>query len=200
MLTIYGQWVTRAVKLDETNMPLLIRLLPLRDELFGVALNGGPLGPLSWCMILLFGTVVYDWVAAGSLRSLAARCLLWGGGLCAFAWALSLPWSSVKAAWPFSAYYMTAPFPLLATGLCLLHLLAFYLLCDRAGVRIPTLSEVGMNPLVVYIASSLVLDVVEGFEPALAAWPIGILAFAAFYGLFAVIAVAMKRRGVFIRA
>ena len=44
LFTVYGQWVTRAVKFGADNTPLLVRLIPLNDALFAVALNGGPLG------------------------------------------------------------------------------------------------------------------------------------------------------------
>ncbi len=54
LFTVYGSWVTRAVKFGGDNTPLLVQLLPLHEVLFEAALNGGPLGPLSWCMMLLY--------------------------------------------------------------------------------------------------------------------------------------------------
>jgi predicted acyltransferase len=199
MLTIYGPWITRAIKLADENTPLLIRLVPLHEELFKVALNGGPLGPLSWCMMLLFGTVAYDWMVADNSRRFVVSCLGWGIGLCAAGYTLSAAWPSVKASWPISAYYMTAPFPLLSTGLCLLQLLAFYTLCDRLHLRIPTFTDVGMNPLVIYIAQCLVLDVAEGFEPPSFSPVVGVCAFAVFYGLFAGLAYGMRRRHIIVK-
>jgi predicted acyltransferase len=199
MLTIYGPWITRTVKLDESNMPLWIRLIPLRDALFDVPINGGPLGPLSWCMMLLLGTVAYDWLTQGSARRFALACMGWGSALCAAGYALSAAWPGAKPVWPISAYYMTAPFPLWATGLCLWHLLAFYVLCDRLGLRIPTFTEVGMNPLVIYIAQLLVLDVAEGFDPLQLPLAAGLAGMLLLYGVFAALAYYLKRRNVLIR-
>lgn len=199
MLTIYGPWIMRTVKLHDDNTPLLIRLIPEHEELFKVALNGGPLGPLSWCMMLLFGTVAYDWLVAGNERRLVASCLGWALGLCAAGWALSARWPGVKPAWPISAYYMTAPFPLWSTGLCLLHLLIFRVLCDKLRVRIPTFAEVGKNPLLIYIVQGLVLDVAEGFDRLKLPLAAGFVCLLAFYGLFAMMATMMDRRGILVK-
>lgn len=199
LFTFYGPWIMRELQLEENGMPLLIRLIPLHGELFKVAINGGPFGPLSWCMMLLFGTVVYDWIALGNERHLMSSCLGWGVGLCLAGYLLSMEWVGVKGAWPISAFYMTAPFPLWATGLCLLHLLFFYLLCDRLHVQIPTFAAVGMNPLFIYIVQGLVLDVAEGFEVPEVSVPLGIAGFVLFYGLFAGMAVYMQRKSIIIK-
>ncbi len=199
LFTVYGQWVTRAIEFGEDNTPLLVRLVPLNDALFGAALNGGPLGPLSWCMMLLFGTVAYDLLAAGNQRKFLTGCLGWGTALCAAGYLLHLEWPGVKAVWPFSAYYMTAPFPLWATGLCFFHLVGFYLLCDKLHLRIPTLTAVGMNPLFLYILQFLVLEVAESFRPEKLSLAAGIAGFAMFYGLFAGLAYYLYRRRIFIK-
>jgi predicted acyltransferase len=199
LFTVYGQWVTRAVKFGDDNTPLLVRLVPLNESLFDVALNGGPLGPLSWCMMLLFGTVAYDLLAAGNQRKFLTGCLGWGTALCAAGYLLRLEWPGVKAAWPFSSYYMTAPFPLWATGLCFFHLVGFYLLCDKLHLRIPTLTAVGMNPLFLYILQFLVLEVAESFRPEKLSHAAGMAGFALFYGLFAGLAYWLYRRKIFIK-
>ncbi len=199
LFTVYGPWVTRAIEFGEDNTPLLVRLVPLKDALFGAALNGGPLGPLSWCMMLLFGTVAYDLLATGNQRKFLTGCLGWGAALGAAGYLLRLEWPGVKAAWPFSAYYMTAPFPLWATGLCFFHLVGFYLLCDKMHLRIPTLTAVGLNPLFIYILQFLVLDVAESFRPEKLSLVAGIAGFAMFYGLFAGLAYYLYRRRIFIK-
>lgn len=199
MFTVYGRWITREIRFDGDTMPLLVQLIPLRDALFGSALNGGPLGPLSWCMMLLFGTVAYDWMAAGNEKKFIGSCVGWGLGLCAAGYLLSMPWGEAKAAWPISAYYMSAPFPLWATGLCLLQLLAFYVLCDKLRIRIPSFSEVGMNPLFIYIVQTLFLDVAESFEPERLPLAVGICGFLAFYGIFAAMAYYMKHKNIIVK-
>jgi len=199
MFTVYGAWITRAIKFDGDNTPLLVKLIPLNDALFAVALNGGPLGPLSWCMMLLFGTLAYDLMAGDDRKKFVIGCLGWGLGLCAAGYLLHMPWGEFKAAWPISAYYMTAPFPLWATGLCFLQLLAFYVVCDIFKLRIPTFSEVGMNPLFIYILHLLLLDVIGGFDTPDMSLPVGILAFLLFYGAFAALAWWMQRRRIYIK-
>jgi predicted acyltransferase len=199
MFTIYGDWITRAIKFTGDNTPLLIKLIPLNDALFAVPMNGGPLGPLSWCMMLLFGTLAYDLMAGGDRKAFILGCLGWGLGLCAAGYMLQLPWGEWKVAWPFSAYYMTAPFPLWATGLCFIQLLVFYLVCDIFKWRIPTFSAVGMNPLFIYILHLLVLDVIDGFDTPEMALPVGIAGFLVFYGCFAALAWWMQHRRIYIK-
>lgn len=116
LFTAYGQWVTGAVTFADDNAPL-VRLVPLKDALFDAAPNGGPLGPLSWSMMLLFGTIAYDLLAAGNERRFL-RGMPWLGGSPQrrrLVVAHRVP--GVKAVWPFSAYYITAPFPLWTSGL-----------------------------------------------------------------------------------
>lgn len=199
LFTVYGQWVTRTINFDESNTPLLVRLIPMNDVLFDVALNGGPLGPLSWCMMLLFGTVAYDLLVVGNEGRFLTICVGSGAALCAAGYLLHLEWPGVKAAWPFSAYYMTAPFPLWASGLCFLHLAAFHVLCHKLHLRIPTLTSVGMNPLFIYILQCLVLGVAEGFRPEKLNLTAGIAGFTLLYGLFAGLAYWLYRRNIFIK-
>ena len=123
------------------------------------SLNGGPLGPLSWSFMLLLGTVAFDLVAERDLGRIVRGCLAWGLGLCAAGWALRFPWPGIKAEWPFTAYGMSAPYPMYSTGLCFLLLLGFVLLCDSRRLRIPHLSVLGMNPLVLYVTQLVVLRV-----------------------------------------
>jgi predicted acyltransferase len=199
MFTVYGDWITRVLKFNEDNTPFLIKLIPLNDTLFAAPLNGGPLGPLSWCMMLLFGTIAYDLMTGGDRIKFVWGCLGWGLGLCAAGYILHLPWGEMKAEWPFSAFYMTAPFPLWATGLCFLQLLLFYLVCDIFKLRIPTFSAMGMNPLFIYILHLLVLDVIDGFDTPEISLPVGTAAFMVFYGCFAALAWWMHHRRIYIK-
>jgi len=199
LFTVYGQWVTRAVKFGGDNTPLLVRLIPLNDVLFDVAINGGPLGPLSWCLILLFGTVAYDLLAAQKPRGVLTGCLGGGAALCLAGYVLRIEWPGIKAAWPFSAFYMTAPFPLWATGVCFFHLAGFYVLYDQLKLSLPTLTSVGMNPLFLYILQCLLLGVLEGFRPERLSLAAGIAGFTLLYGFFAGLAYSLYRRRIFIK-
>ena len=138
-------------------------------------------------------------MAAGNERKFLVACFGWGAGLCSAGYLLHFEWPGVKPAWPFSAYYMTAPFPLWATGLCFLHLAGFYLLCEKLHLRIPTFTAVGRNPLFIYILQCLALDVAERFTPEKLSLAAGIAEFAIFYGLFAALANFLYRRKIFIK-
>ncbi len=196
--TVYGPWIMRTLELKRDTTPVWIKLIPLHGELFDVALNGGPLGPLSWCMILLFGTLAYDLMTTQESKKIIGYALGLGAGLCAAGYAFSMEWPGVKAMWPISAYYMTAPFPLWASGLCFFQLVFFHLLCDKFNLRIPTFSAIGMNPLFIYILQSLGLTVLEEFEDVLPA-STGIPGFLVLYAVFAAIAYAMYRKNIFIK-
>ena len=191
MFTSYGVWSAEGKfnPADPKFAPLWVRLIPLSEELFKTSLNGGPLGPLSWVVMLLFGSYAYDLMSERNERKLIVACLGWGVGLCAAAYTLHVEWPGMKAQWPFSARFMTAPFPLWSSGLCFLQLLAFYLFCDKFGLRFPTFTSVGMNPLIIYIAQSLFLGVAEGFAPERASLFVGVTGFALFWAV-------VRQRGV----
>ena len=105
----------------------------------------------------------------------------------------------MKEAWPFSARYMTSPFPLWSSGLCFLHLLVFYVLGDKIGLHIPTFTSVGMNPLALYIAQALIIDMADDF--AAEQWPLwaGVLGFAMFWAGFAGVAWYLHRRRIYVK-
>lgn len=201
MFTSYGTWIVNGkFSLEDPDyIPLLVKLVPQSGELFDVTLNGGPLGPLSWVMMLFFGSYAYDVLMERNERKFILTCIGWGVGLCILGYALQCPWPGVKEVWPFSARYMTAPFPLWASGLCFLQLLAFYLICDKMSLAIPTFTSVGMNPLVIYIVQSMVLGVAESFEPERLSMPVGFTGFAAFWGIFAGGAYYMHRRKIYLK-
>jgi len=201
MFTSYGTWsIYGKFSLENPDyVPILVRLVPLHDQLFGCTLNGGPLGPMGWVMMLLLGSYAYDLLAERNSKKFIAGCLGWGIGLCAVAFALHVEWPGVKEAWPFSARYMTAPFPLWSSGLCFLQLLAFYLICDKLHIKIPTFQSVGMNPLAIYIAHSLFLDVAEGFAPERLSLAMGLVGFAIFWAAFSGAAYYMLRKKIYVK-
>lgn len=197
--TIYGQWVARAIKFDEDNAPLLVKLIPQWDQLFAVSLNGGPLGPLSWVFMLLIGSVAYDMLASRDEKKFITGCLAWGLGLCAAGFLFHVPWGAAKAEWPTTAYLMTVPFPLWSTGLSFLTLLVFYVICDKLHFTIPTFTAMGMNPLFIYILHNLLLNSLEDFPIAGLTPTVGFGLFVVFYGAHAGIAEWMKRRGIVVK-
>ena len=147
--------------------------------------DGDPLGPLSWCFSLLFGTIIYDLVANGDPKGIVRGCLAWGVGLCAAGcvlhFGMRVLWPNEPSFWRFSQHAMTAPYPVLATGIAFLCYLPFYLLCDRGGIELPTLTVVGANPLVIYMLHGMYTDIHGGIIPFSSSAPAALTAFALFY-------------------
>ncbi len=122
------------------------------------SIDGGPLGPLSWAPILLFGSIAYDLVETRNHRSIVNGCLGWGLALSTAGVLLYFPIAGIKGYWLFSQRSMEIPYPILATGLCFLMFLPFHFLNDRLRLNIPTLGLIGMNPLVIYILQNALGD------------------------------------------
>ncbi|HDP35443.1 MAG TPA: hypothetical protein ENN29_10080 [Candidatus Hydrogenedentes bacterium] len=116
----------------------------------GKSLNGGPLAAMSWGFMVVFGTLVYDLWATRNSRRITAGLIIWALPLCAAGLLLTFPWPGVKEAWPFTRYGMSMPYPVFATGVALLIYLAFYWFCDVYRLRLPLVSPLGANPLLMY--------------------------------------------------
>ncbi|HOQ89794.1 MAG TPA: heparan-alpha-glucosaminide N-acetyltransferase domain-containing protein [Candidatus Hydrogenedentes bacterium] len=118
-------------------------------------INGGPLGPLSWAFPLLAGTIAMDWIeeirATGSMRRPLIKMAAAGFLLMAAGQLLSLEWPGIKTAWPHTQYGMTAPYPVFSSGLSLITVAFFVLLSDGIRFKLPHLTTLGSNPLVLYL-------------------------------------------------
>ncbi len=145
------------------------------------AVDGGPLGPLSWAFSLLLGTVAYDLLATKDLRRIVVHSLAWGAGLIVLGMALKAQWGGAKAEWMYSQRAMTAPYTLFYTGVCFLTFLLFYIVCDVANLRVPTLAVVGMNPLTIYIVQQVLQDIHGSFIPDNSPIHMALFAFVLFY-------------------
>lgn len=162
--------------------------------------NGGPLGPVSYAFVLLTGTLATDWILEGDDRRKLTRGLAWGVGLCALGWILRAPWGGLKAEWPFSQYYMSAPYPVYSTGLSFLAFVGFHLLNERAGRTIPTLTTLGRNALAVYVVHLVLIRRNIGwFEPETdPAWK-ALIGFAGIYAACWLMAWKFRREGIAIK-
>ncbi len=199
-LTTYGGWLLGTVKYTDETMPLIWKLIPFGPELVDCNINGGPIGHWSWLLMLICGTIAYDIMATRDTRKIVLGCVIWGAVLSAAGWALHCPWPGVKEAWPFSKYYMTAPYALWASGLCFFTMLAFYLVCDMGKLRIPHLTVLGMNPLVIYILQWCIMESTHRFIPEHATNWFGILGgFLVFYGMCYGAAYALYRKNIFVK-
>ena len=175
-------------------------LTPYGQYVMSSSLNGGPLGPFSWGFILLMGSVAYDFMATSDSRKVAqASCLLWGVGLSVLGWALKIEWPGVKAAWPFSQYWMTSPYPLYSTGLCFFTLLFFHYLCDVRRLRFPQLSTLGENPLVLYLAHLLLVEIVALVLPDSASLLAILIGFLCVYGACYALAFGLHHKHIIVK-
>ncbi len=159
------------------------------------SINGGPLGPLSWAFILLAGTVAWDLVASARPSRIMVGCVAGALVFAAAGWALRAPWPGLKPFWPFTQYGMSAPYPVYSTGLCLLTVLAFYLLCDQGKLRLPHLTVLGHNPLAVYILQAVLALVTGVIVPQGAPWPAALGSFLAVYLVCYCVALWLFRTG-----
>lgn len=146
------------------------------------SIDGGPLGPLSWAFMFLTGAITFDLVTAGPGRRIVRNCLAAGLVLCATGWLLHVEWPGAKAEWPFTQRGMTLPYVFFSTGLCLLVYLPFHYLSDVKRLRLPHLSALGLNPLVIYIVQQALGDMHGSFlVPQNSGSWLALLGFAAFY-------------------
>lgn len=132
---------------------------PYGEWLHHRSMNGGPLSPLSSAFALLFGTIAYDLLDSGDRGKIIKWSLAMGIGLVVLSlivWRI-MPWDfetygkDYGPYWAFAKRWMAAPFQLLSTGLAMLAFLAFYLICDVYEKRLPHLTILGENPLVIYL-------------------------------------------------
>lgn len=163
------------------------------------SIDGGPLGPLSWVFLLLMGAVAWDVMASGRKTRILGACLALGASFTALGWILRAPWGEFKPLWHFSQYAMTSPYTLYSTGLCFFTLLTFYILCDLARVRLPHMSLLGKNPLVLYLLQAFLCISMEMIVPETAPLAIATAAFLLAYAIVFATAWLLDRRGIIVK-
>lgn len=129
------------------------------------SINGGPLGPLSWVFILLLGSAADDWTRNRSRNAITTRLFTAAITLSLAGWLVRVGWPGLKPVWHFSPYAMTAPYSLYAAGLSFFCILIFYWICEVWGARLPLLTPMGKNPLVLYLLQAILVLVAEFFIP-----------------------------------
>jgi len=120
------------------------------------SIDGGPLGPLSWVSILLFGTMLYDFLKEGNSKAFIRKTLIWGIALTLLGYLLSL--LQPQEVWQFSQRSMSMAYPILASGIGFLTYLLFYVVNDLYKIEIPHLTILGINPLLLYIVQNILID------------------------------------------
>ncbi len=120
------------------------------------SIDGGPLGPLSWVSILLFGTVLYDFLIENSSKDFIRYTLMSGMILIILGNLLSL--LKPQEVWQFSQRSMSIAYPILSSGIGFLTFLIFYFVNDIYKIEIPHLTVLGINPLLIYIVQNILID------------------------------------------
>ncbi len=120
------------------------------------SIDGGPLGPLSWVSILLFGTILYDLLKENSSRDFSRKAVIWGIALTVLGYLLTL--LQPQEVWQFSQRSMSMAYPILASGIGFLTFLLFYLLNDVSKIELPHLTILGVNPLLIYIVQEVLIE------------------------------------------
>ena len=120
------------------------------------SIDGGPMGVLSWASILIFGTLLMDDLSADDTRSFIRRSLITGTLLMILGYLLSE--LEPAALWQFSQCSMTIAYTLFATGLCYWVFIFFYWLADLKKIEVPHLTELGINPLVLYLSQNIIIE------------------------------------------
>ncbi len=161
------------------------------------SIDGGPLGPISWAAILVFGTVQMDYLKEYDARQFLIRSLYLGIPLMIFGLALS--YLQPIEIWAFSQRSMTMAYPIFASGLSVLTYATFYIAADIRKWKIPHLAVLGVNPLAIYILQQVLIEFYGKALPREAPWWQALLGFTFVYGICYLIARYLKRNNYIIK-
>ena len=155
------------------------------------SIDGGPLGPISWASILVFGTVQMDYLENYKGKKFITKSLILGLPLLALG--LGLSYLQPPEIWEFSQRSMTAAYPIFASGLSILTYALFYLVADVWKLNIPHMKVLGYNPLVIYILQQVLIAFYGDYLPRTALLWQAIAGFIVIYGVCYLVARYMDR-------
>lgn len=161
------------------------------------SIDGGPLGPISWASILIFGTVQMDYLVENNQRSFIQKSLILGIPLLILGFGLSF--LKPYEIWEFSQRSMTMAYPILASGLSILTFLGFYWLADVQKIQIPHLKILGWNPLVIYILQQILIIIYGGYLPKTAPLWQALIGFILIYTICYLVARYLARHQIIIK-
>ncbi len=166
---------------------LVFSLSPYGPWLMDHSFDGGPLGVLSWAAILVYGTIANDLLIATECAPRRAFALILGALFVIGGVLFTLPWGGIKGTWLVSQTAMTTPYVLISTGICFVLLVAFFWLNEDMKIQVPTLTVMGMNPLVLYLLHHAYVEIhgstLPGDSPVWQAYIAGIVFYAANYAV-----------------
>lgn len=161
------------------------------------SIDGGPLGPISWAAILVFGTIQMDYLKECSPQEFIRRSLILGSILIIVGTGLSF--LQPKEYWEFSQRSMTIAYPIMSSGLSIVTFAAFFIVADVWKWKIPHMAILGMNPLAIYILQQVLIEFYGDALPRTALWWQACLGFVVIYGICYLIARYLHRNGYFIK-
>ena len=126
------------------------------------------MGPISWASILVFGTVQMDFLKACEPKDFIKKSLILGLPLLILG--LGMSFIRPREIWEFSQRSMTMAYPVFASGLSVLTYAAFYLVADIWKWKIPHMTVLGINPLMIYILQQVLIHFYGGYYPRDAAF------------------------------
>ena len=154
-----------------------------------VAIDGGPLGFLTWTMPLIAGSFAFDWCSRPPGEGKPVERLLgWGAAIMLLAYGLSclnlrFPPNQDSGRWlleppfvapadPATKNYWTmsqrtggVTYPMCAAGFSMVTMAVFVLLCDRLKWRWGVFDTLGSNALLAYILLGLLEDAIRPWVP-----------------------------------
>lgn len=161
------------------------------------SIDGGPLGPISWASILVFGTVQMDYLENYKGKKFITKSLILGLPLLALG--LGLSYLQPPEIWEFSQRSMTAAYPIFASGLSILTYALFYLVADVWKLNIPHMKVLGYNPLVIYILQQVLIAFYGDYLPRTALLWQAIAGFIVIYGICYMVAKYMDRNKLIVK-
>ena len=161
------------------------------------SIDGGPLGPISWASILVFGTIQMDYLEKYKGRKFINKSMILGVPLLVAG--LILSYLQPSEIWEFSQRSMTMAYPIFASGLSILTFAVFYLLGDIWKKNIAFLKVLGYNPLIIYILQQILIVCYGDFLPRTAPLWQAILGFVVIYGICHLVARNMAKNKLIVK-
>lgn len=161
------------------------------------SIDGGPLGPLSWVSILLFGTILYDFLQECSSRDFIRNTLIYGIALMVLGYSLSK--LQPGEVWQFSQRSMSMAYPMFSSGLGFITFLFFYLVNDVHKIELPHFTILGINPLLIYIVQSVLIAIHGSLLPSKAPLWMALSGFVVIYSLCYLVAHYLWRNKIIIK-
>ena len=188
-----------------------------------VAIDGGPLGFLTWTMPLIAGSFAFDWCSKPAKEGKpVGRLLGWGVAIMVLAYALSclnlrFPPNQDSGRWlleppfvapadPATKNYWTmsqrtggVTYPMFAAGFSMVTMALFVVLCDRFKWRWGVFDTLGSNALLAYILLGLLEDAIRPWVPKDSPAWFALSAWALELGICWVILRNLQKNGVYIK-